>query len=1143
MKKKMLKVNNTSVQLVGGARSAPGVKAGSVDAGPLMKTKLSRVVSLHKTGHGQHFPEGCVVTDRNIKRSSTSTLVPASSSTSSTCCRSTVAAAARFLAAPRGRTSSASCPRPPWSHADHNDPLVLSSSSDLFLRHQVVVRGYSSSTPLHSSSSRAAEGTSSPSSSQQVAERTRSDRKRSMTCDVEEREKHQEVEDEGVSLSFTRADAISPDEIDQYEEHPMAGTGSHLTTEAILGGYDEEVPEHLVHEAEDDDNMNTDEPESLIVQRRLPWQVRKQFMHKYQVKEANRQDAANGGHSSTTSALLDLKTTSCPAFGYRPRPVVKKLWYFLEDRDRSGIRGTETWHTKPACHAWNDLMLQTWRDREGLVAQDWAHVLKAVVEYVYDVDERQLLSSGVAMATTPLGSATSAGEEKLKQLATTSKEGVDSVKQVFTASTPACTARAPPGSCTFSSSMSSDSNLTSAPEVLDGTILKTEENNDRVTVASAAFCSTTNFHPTDAPNVEGEQWVEAAEKSAASLYNPWNYDQDGAVLDDNAQILFDKASIADAPLATAADADDFEFKIKDKSRKQVKGSRFTWYELPEHRMNAASSSQQGRSYNNSGRGGAPTQPRGRKSKKNGTATHFDADDGRSVARPEVDLLSVEVVKNKSPQQEEQTEGDTEAENYVEKPEIDDAAAAPRHADLNESYAACSGTTKIKPEGKRRTIEDDNANHARKDDNARADSNSTNSRGTTTEDFTMVRRYRHSMATWHIPDSIPEKLLRDGARTLKERRATRRAKRLALSKTYLDLPLARAVLQKALESLATNAAHITSVRTAAHLLITADLLEKLGQTSEHLDKITQIQGAVVQLLGDRLDLSEEADITRFEYMKRPQTVLLRRKRGKNAVENMEYPGKMNRLDFSQLCFVYKTIARRSAHTHNHTNILVQNWTESLAARLRFEKTVDPRACFSIAHAWLLLNPAAWGPTMKLKEDRENYNQNYSSTSTSAASTSSGTTTRTTSSSRTTSFVPSSKSKRVDFIKNSGLLYLAALGVERSIRNRLPVSIVDALSAFECFVVCNPVYPKLRQKVQEFTVSLLRDLPANLLYTQILVLRKDAPKLGTVSSAPLRLLRDIAEERERKFWWFLIVVLVLGTRQRMSRTARRSSCSRL
>lgn len=54
------------------------------------------------------------------------------------------------------------------------------------------------------------------------------------------------------------------------------------------------------------------------------------------------------------------------------------------------------------------------------------------------------------------------------------------------------------------------------------------------------------------------------------------------------------------------------------------------------------------------------------------------------------------------------------------------------------------------------------------------------------------------------------------------------------------------------------------------------------------------------------------------------------------------------------------------------------------------------------------------------------------------------------------------------------------------------------------------------IQEFVVASLRDLPSELLHAQCLVLRRDAPFLGIVNTAPLRLLRDVCEEREITFF---------------------------
>eukprot|EP00392_Amoebophrya_sp_AT5.2_P003677 g3682.t1 len=176
---------------------------------------------------------------------------------------------------------------------------------------------------------------------------------------------------------------------------------------------------------------------------------------------------------------------------------------------------------------------------------------------------------------------------------------------------------------------------------------------------------------------------------------------------------------------------------------------------------------------------------------------------------------------------------------------------------------------------------------------------------------LVRRYRDALATWDVPAQVHEGLLRTGARTLKQRREQRKMQRLAAAKSSLDVPLAQSIVTKALEALSGDntsfdyqdaagnllrsgggtgnrnwcdsvasgdrfcggggAASITSVRTAAHLLTTVDVLEKCScfflrhpSYLELLTKIQHVQAAVLQLLGEKLNLSEEADAVCFAY---------------------------------------------------------------------------------------------------------------------------------------------------------------------------------------------------------------------------------------------------------------------------------------
>eukprot|EP00392_Amoebophrya_sp_AT5.2_P003678 g3683.t1 len=125
--------------------------------------------------------------------------------------------------------------------------------------------------------------------------------------------------------------------------------------------------------------------------------------------------------------------------------------------------------------------------------------------------------------------------------------------------------------------------------------------------------------------------------------------------------------------------------------------------------------------------------------------------------------------------------------------------------------------------------------------------------------------------------------------------------------------------------------------------------------------------------------------------------------------MQYPGKRNRLNFKQLAFVYRTLARRTCTSSSDAGaagggsmVLAMNWTDSLVSRMQYDKKVDPRAFFSLAHAWMLLH-------------------------------------------------------------RDKLMAGAPCGIEKAIKARLLVSPTDALAAFEVFVVCGRVYPKLRTKI--------------------------------------------------------------------------------
>lgn len=109
------------------------------------------------------------------------------------------------------------------------------------------------------------------------------------------------------------------------------------------------------------------------------------------------------------------------------------------------------------------------------------------------------------------------------------------------------------------------------------------------------------------------------------------------------------------------------------------------------------------------------------------------------------------------------------------------------------------------------------------------------------------------------------------------------------------------------------------------------------------------------------------------------------------------------------------------------VLAMNWTDSLVSRMQYDKKVDPRAFFSLAHAWMLLHrdKLAGAPCEGNKR--------------------------------------SQRLLQYETIKSSGLLFLAARGIEKAIKARLLVSPTDALAAFEVFVVCGRVYPKLRTKI--------------------------------------------------------------------------------
>merc|ERR1712203_858371 len=54
-----------------------------------------------------------------------------------------------------------------------------------------------------------------------------------------------------------------------------------------------------------------------------------------------------------------------------------------------------------------------------------------------------------------------------------------------------------------------------------------------------------------------------------------------------------------------------------------------------------------------------------------------------------------------------------------------------------------------------------------------------------------------------------------------------------------------------------------------------------------------------------------------------------------------------------------------------------------------------------------------------------------------------------------------------------MYLSAIGVQRVITNRLPVTTLEALAALESFAVCRDHFPKLYQKAREFSIGSIQE----------------------------------------------------------------------
>ncbi|CAD7937743.1 unnamed protein product, partial [Amoebophrya sp. A25] len=538
---------------------------------------------------------------------------------------------------------------------------------------------------------------------------------------------------------------------------------------------------------------------------------------------------------------MEAKQLSLGEVEYKPRPVVKKIWFFLSDRERSGIRGSPTWQTKAACRVWNDLVRQAWRDRRSLKPQDWAHILKAIVEYVFDADERSVLSNRDAHLQLPPGGGDNDCSQNIPMLkiesgsvgngqplqlqgTTSSSRDLAACDQDKDSTTEARRHREI--AAIFDDLLDAKGRSKLLPALRP--IRRAEVDNGVAVTRTSGIREQEEKQKTlELEAIDGQdKWLASAERSATSLYEE-TFDEFLPPGFSSADFTATAEEIANAPLASAADAD-----LVGSSRSGRKKTRLA---AEQTTTNEDGNGKDVKSIDESRRSidegetatAAEIKPvGGRRSSRCKTRlqaksavvepveTIFVKVDEKAAATTRFLQSSSDAVAIDSPKEERE---DTKTRSLAALSGSEDASlpqpARKVHVGSRFSWLALpevsgppvdesDSANGSEDTGISRTSDttndvdhhqsafyDERAGEKKNgpsvgqkkspDDSHESSSSSLKKKPASLDD--LVHMYRTSMSTWEVPGTLPESLLREGARTMRQRRMQRRAERMALSK--------------------------------------------------------------------------------------------------------------------------------------------------------------------------------------------------------------------------------------------------------------------------------------------------------------------------------------------------------------------------